>query len=98
MNEEEMAEFITREPVVWHIWMKGYEAGLSRGHQDERAGMDDLADLIARRKIVLEHCQDQIKENRVRTPMTAEVAQARSRTRIGANTGGPVLWDEDAHE
>lgn len=93
-----MAEFITRDPMAWRIWMKGYEAGLSHGHQDERAGMEDLADLIARRKIVLEHCQDQIKENRVRTLTIAEVAQARSRTRIGDYTGGPVLWEEDAHE
>ncbi|GAA1078608.1 MULTISPECIES: hypothetical protein [Mycobacteriales] len=98
MDEEELAEFITHDTLSWRIWMNGYEIGLFQGHQDERAGMEDLADLVARRQLVLEHCQEQIRAERANTLTMAEVRQAMDRTRIGKYTGGPVPWDKDGHE
>ncbi|MEO8220512.1 MAG: hypothetical protein ABI563_06975 [Specibacter sp.] len=98
MDEEELAVFITRDPVAWRIWMSGYAAGLAHGHQDERAGMEQLADLIARRKIILEHCGELIVAERANTMTMAQVRQARNHTSVGSYTGGPVPWDEDGHE
>lgn len=94
MDEEEQAAFITRDPMAWRIWMTGYEAGLAHGHQDERAGMEQLADLMARRKIILEQCQDHIVAQRANTMTMDEVRRARNRTRIGNYTGGPIPWEE----
>lgn len=98
MDEEELAVFITRDPVAWRIWMTGYAAGLAHGHQDERAGMEQLADLIARRKIILEQCQEHIVAERANTMTMAEVRKARNNTSIGSYTGGPVPWEKKSHE
>jgi hypothetical protein len=108
MDEEELAEFITHDELarrIWmsdelarRIWMSDYENGLFQGHQDQRVGMDDLADLVARRQLVLEHCQEHIRAERANTLSMAEVRQARDRTRIGSYTGGPVPWDKVGHE
>jgi hypothetical protein len=95
MNEEELATFIIRDPVAWRIWMNGYEAGLHQGHEDERHGMENLADLIARRQLTLQHCADHIKEEMANTRTMEEVARARASTRIGSYTGGPVPWEQE---
>lgn len=78
--------------------MNGYEIGLAQGHQDERAGMEKLADLVARRQLVLEQCREHVVAERANTLTMAEVRQSRNRTRVGSYTGGPVPWDEDNHE
>lgn len=98
MDEEELAGFITRDPLAWRVWMSGYETGLAQGHQDERAGMEDLADLVARRQLVLEHCRKQIRAERANTMTMAQVREARERTRVGNYAGGVVSWDKDGHE
>lgn len=98
MDGEELAEFITRNPLAWRIWMSGYETGLAQGHQDERAGTEDLADLVARRQLVLEHCQKEIRAERSNTVTMTQVRQARNRTQIGNYAGGPVPWDKESHE
>lgn len=49
MDEEELAGFITRDALVRRIWMSGYDTGPAQGRKNERAGMEELADLIARR-------------------------------------------------
>lgn len=98
MDEEELAVFITRDPVAWGIWMTGSAAGLADGHQDERAGMEQLAALIARRKIILEQCQEHIVSERANTMTRAEVRRVRNNTSVGNYTGGPVPWDEKDHE
>lgn len=53
MDAEDLAGFIVHNRLAWRIWMKGYESGLAQGHQDERTGMDNLADLIARLSAVV---------------------------------------------
>lgn len=98
MDEEELAEFITHDALAWRIWMNGYEIGLAQGHQDGRAGMEDLADLVARRQLILEQCRDHVVAERATTMTVAGVRQARERTRIGNYTGGPVPWDKESHE
>lgn len=98
MDEEELAVFITRNPLAWRIWINGYETGLAAGHHDERTGMEALADLIARRKIILEQCQEHIVAVRANTMTMDEVRRARDNTRIGNYTGGRVLWEVKDHE
>lgn len=98
MNGEELAELIIRDSLAWRIWMSGYEAGLAQGHEDERAGMEAFADVVARRQFVLERCREHVVAERVNTLSMAEVRRARSCTRIGGYTGGPVSWDRDGHE
>lgn len=98
MDEEELVEFIIRDRLAWRIWMNGYELGLGHGHQDERDGMEAMADLIARRKIILERCQEHILAERANTMTMAEVHRARNNTRIGSYKGGPVLWETKDHE
>ena len=98
MDEEELAAFITRDRLAWRIWMNGYEYGLAHGHQDERAGMEDLADLVARRQLVLEQCREHVVAERANTLSMAEVRQSRDRTRIGSYLGGPVPWEKESHE
>ncbi|ALE93778.1 hypothetical protein AOC05_17985 [Arthrobacter alpinus] len=98
MDEEELAAFITRDALAWRIWMNGYEHGLAHGHQDERAGMEDLADLVARRQLVLEQCRDHVVAERANTLTMAEVRQSRDRTSIGNYLGGEVPWDKESHE
>lgn len=61
MDEQELAGFIIHDELAWRIWMNGCDIGLAHGHQDERAGMEELAELVARRQLVLEYCQDQIR-------------------------------------
>lgn len=97
MEEEELAGFIVRNPLAWRIWMMGYETGLAQGHQDERAGMEDLADLIARRQLTLQYCEDQIKKELVNTLTMEEVRRARAATCPGSYRGGPVAWDGGAN-
>ena len=98
MDEEELAAFIARDPLAWRIWMDGYEYGLGHGHQDERAGMEDLADLVARRQLVLEQCREHVVAERANTLSMAEVRQSRNSTRIGDFRGGPVPWEKESHE
>lgn len=95
MDEEELAAFITRDRLAWRIWMSGYELGLAHGHHDERAGMEQLADLTARRQLVLEQCRDHVVAERANTMTRAEVRQARGRTRVGTYLGGPVPWEAE---
>ncbi|MBG0741070.1 hypothetical protein IV500_16985 [Paeniglutamicibacter antarcticus] len=93
MDEEELAVFITADPLAWRIWLVGYESGLRQGHDDERNGMDDLADLIARRQLTLQECGEHIRAELANTLTMAEVRAARASTRIGGYRGGPVTWD-----
>lgn len=98
MDEQELAGFIIHDELAWRIWMNGCDIGLAHGHQDERAGMEELAELVARRQLVLEYCQDQIRAQRANTLSMTEVRKARNRTRIGNYTSGPVPWEKDGHE
>jgi len=98
MDAEELAGFIVHNRLAWRIWMKGYESGLVQGHQDERTGMENLADLVARRQLVLAQCRDHVVAERVNTFTMAEVRQARNHTRVGGYTGGAVPWEQDGHE
>ncbi len=93
MGEEELAVFITRDPLAWRVWMSGYEAGLRQGHVDERAGMEDLADLIARRQLTLQDCAAHIKKELVTILSMEEVRHARADTCPGPYQGGPVAWE-----
>lgn len=93
VDGEELAGFIVRNPLAWRIWMMGYESGLAQGHQDERVGMEDLADLIARRKLTLQYCEDRIKKELVNTLTMEEVRRARAATSSGSYRGGPVAWE-----
>lgn len=93
MGEEELAVFITTDPLAWQIWMAGYETGLRQGHDDERAGMEDLAELIARRQLTLQDCEQHIKKELANTHTMAEVRLARSSARTGSYRGGPVAWE-----
>ena len=98
MDEEELVEFIIRDRLAWRIWMNGYETGLAHGHQDERDGMEAMADIIARRKIILERCQEHIVAERDNTMTMAEVHRARNHISVGSYTGGPVPWEAKDHE
>ncbi len=69
--------------------------GLAQGHDDERAGMDDLADLTARRQLTLQYCEQQIKAELANTLTMAEVLRARANTQPGSYRGGPVVWDSE---
>ncbi len=95
MEGEELAAFITADPLAWRIWMSGYEAGLRQGHDDERAGMENLADLVARRQLILQACEQHSRAELVNTLTMEEVHRARASTRIGSYRGGPVAWEED---
>ena len=93
MDEEELAGFITRNSLAWRIWMKGYESGLAQGHDDERVGMDKLADLVARRQRALQDCEHHIKKELANTLSMEEVRRARATTSPGHYRGGPVAWE-----
>ena len=95
MVKEEFADFITKDPLAWRIWMSGYEAGLRQGHDDERAGMENLADLVARRRLTLQACEQHSRAELVNTLTMEEVRRARAGTRIGSYRGGPVTWEEE---
>ncbi|MBG0741716.1 hypothetical protein IV500_20375 [Paeniglutamicibacter antarcticus] len=95
MDEEELVAFITADPLAWRIWLAGYESGLARGHDDERNGMENLADLIARRQLTLQACEQHIKAELANTLTMAEVRAARASTRPGSYRGGPVAWDSE---
>ena len=75
--------------------MAGYEAGLAQGHEDERAGMGNLADLVARRLLTLQACEQHSRAELVNTLTMEEVRRARAGTRIGDYRGGPVAWEEE---
>lgn len=92
-NDEEIAEFITQNPLAWRIWMTGYEAGLAQGHLDERVSTDALADLTARRIMTLRDCEDQNRKTIKNTLTMGEVAKARANTTVGTYQGGPIAWD-----
>lgn len=92
-TEEDIAEFITKNPLAWRIWMTGYEAGLAQGHLDERISTDDLADLIARRIMTLRDCEEQNRKTIKNTLTMGEVAKARANTTVGTYQGGPIEWD-----
>ena len=99
MDEEELAVFITSDPLAWRVWMSGYDIGLAHGHRDERAGMESLADLIARRQLTLQDCEQHIKKELANTLTMEEVRRAREATRPGSYRGGPVAWESgEAHE
>lgn len=93
MDEEELAELIIRNPLAWRIWIKGYEDGLAQGHQDERAGMEDLVERIARRQRALQYCEGHIKKEQANTLTMEDVRRARAATRPGNYLGGPVAWE-----
>ena len=93
MEGEEQAVFITGDPLAWRIWMAGYESGLRQGHDDERDGMENLADLTARRQLTLQDCGQHIRAELANTFTMAEVRRARASTRPGSYRGGPVVWD-----
>ncbi|MCY0903634.1 hypothetical protein [Arthrobacter sp. H14-L1] len=93
MGEEELAAFITADPLAWRIWMSGYETGLAQGHHDEKTGMDSLADLTARRQLILQDCERHIRAELANTFTMAEVRRARASTVSGSYRGGPVPWD-----
>ena len=95
MGGEELAAFITADPLAWRIWMSGCEAGLRQGHEDERAGMGNLADLVARRLLTLQACEQHSRAELVNTLTMEEVRRARAGTRIGDYRGGPVAWEEE---
>ncbi|MCY0905798.1 hypothetical protein [Arthrobacter sp. H14-L1] len=95
MDEEDLAVFITADPLAWRIWLKGYETGLAQGHDDERDGMDNLADLTARRQLTLQDCERHIRAELANTLTMAEVRRARASTRPGSYRGGPVAWDSE---
>lgn len=92
-TEEEIAEFITKNPLAWRIWMTGYEAGLAQGHLDERVSTDELADLTARRILTLRDCEDHIRKTNRNTLTMGEVAKARANTTVGTYQGGPIPWE-----
>ncbi len=85
MGGEELAAFITADPLARRIWMSGCEAGLRQGHDDERAGMENLADLVARRQLILQACEQHSRAELV-APASATTA------------GGPVTWEEEEEE
>ena len=93
MDQEQLAAFITRDPLAWRIWMAGYETGLRHGHDDERAGMESLVELVARRQLALQDCERHIKKERINPVSMEEVSQARAATRPGNYRGGPVAWE-----
>ena len=93
MEGEELAAFITRDSLAWRIWMAGYETGLRHGHDDERAGMESLVELVARRQLALQDCERHIKKERINTVSMEAVRQARAATRPGNYRGGPVAWE-----
>ncbi len=95
MEKEELAVFITGDPLAWRIWLAGYETGLAQGHDDERHGMENLADLTARRQFTLQECGEHIKAELANTLTMAEVRRARASTRPGNYRGGPVAWDSE---
>lgn len=92
-TDEELAEFITKNPLAWRIWMTGYASGLAQGHQDERATTDQLADLTARRIMTLQDCEEHTRKTTRNTITMGEVAKARANTTIGTYQGGPIPWD-----
>ena len=92
-TDEELAEFITQNPLAWRIWMTGYEAGLAQGHQDERATTDQLADMTARRILTLQDLEVQVRTNIKNTLSMERVFNAREQTTVGTYRGGPVEWD-----
>ena len=93
MSEDELSEFITKNPLAWRIWMTGYEAGLKQGHQDERAATDTLVDLTARRILTLQYCEGEIRKNTQNTLSMEQVMKARALTTVGTYTGGAVPWE-----
>lgn len=93
-SEEELAEFIVADPLAWSVWIRGYEAGLLQGHLDERASTDRLADLTARRIMVLQDCGEHIRKTTKMTISMDQALKARQQTTIGNYQGGPVEWDE----
>lgn len=92
-TDEEIAAFITQNPLAWRIWMKGYEAGLAQGHQDERATTDQLADLTARRILTLQDLEVQVRTISKNTVSMERALEAREKTAVGTYQGGPVEWD-----
>ena len=90
---EEIAEFITKNPLAWRIWMTGYEAGLAQGRIDERISTDDLADLTARRIMTLRDCEDHTRKTTKNTLTMGEVIKARANTTVGTYKGGTVSWE-----
>ena len=93
MDQEQLAAFITADPLAWRIWMAGYETGLRHGHDDERAGTENIVELMARRQLALQDCEQHIKKDRINTVSMEEVRQARASTRPGNYRGGPVAWE-----
>ncbi|SEF11876.1 hypothetical protein SAMN04489740_4154 [Arthrobacter alpinus] len=92
-TEEEIAEFITKNPLAWRIWMTGYEAGLAQGRIDERVSTDDLADLTARRIMTLQDCEEHIRKTTKNTIAMGQAIEARANTTVGTYRGGPIAWE-----
>ncbi|POH72186.1 hypothetical protein [Arthrobacter glacialis] len=92
-TDEELAEFITKNPLAWRIWMTGYASGLAQGHLDERATTDQLADLTARRIMTLQDGEEHIRKTTRNTIAMGEAIKARTNTTVGTYQGGPIPWD-----